>query len=196
MAEELPELLVADADAWRAWLAANHATSRGVWLVLTKKGGTVTALDYEQAVRHALCFGWIDGQARSRDGETSYQRLTPRRPRGRWSAKNVGRVDELERAGLMTPAGRAEVEAAKADGRWEAAYAGPATIEVPADLAEAIAANPAAQAMFDVLTSANRFAMIHRVTGVKRPETRARNIAKQVDMLARGETIYPQKRTP
>lgn len=195
MADELPELLVADADEWRAWLEAHHADAPGVWLVLTKKGGTVTTLGYEQAVRQALCFGWIDGQGRSRDADTSLQRFTPRRARSRWSALNVTRVGELEQAGLMTPAGRAQVDAAKADGRWEAAYAGPAKAEVPADLAEAIAANPDAQAMFDVLTSANRFALIYRVTNAKRAETRARNIAKYVDMLARGETIHPQKRT-
>ena len=167
-----------------------------MWLVLTKKGGDVTALGYEDAVRQALCFGWIDGQGRSRDAATSLQRFTPRRARSRWSALNVRRVGELEQAGLMTPAGAAQVAAAQADGRWDAAYEGPAATTVPDDLAAALAANPDAQAMFDVLTSSNRFAIVYRITSVKRAETRARNIAKYVDMLARGETIYPQKRRP
>ncbi len=196
MAVELPELLVADATAWREWLAANHVEAPGVWLVLHKKGGTTTALTYAAAVEEALCFGWIDGQARSRDAESSLQRMTPRRPRSPWSKVNVERVERLEREGRMQDAGRAQVLAAQADGRWEAAYAGPATAEVPADLLAAVAAVPAAQAWFDVLTSQNRFALTYRINGAKRPETRARNIAKFVDQLSRGELPYPQKRRP
>ncbi|WP_159618595.1 YdeI/OmpD-associated family protein [Ruania rhizosphaerae] len=195
-APPLPELLVSDAAAWREWLIENHDTSPGVWLVLGKKGGNVTTLNYESAVLEALCVGWIDGQAKSRDAETSLQRYTPRRPRSRWSAKNVGRVERLEAEGKMLPAGRAAVEEAKADGRWESAYAGPATAVVPEDLAAAIAANPDAQAMFEVLTSTNRFAMIYRVENVKRQQTRERKIAELVAMLARHETLHPQKRMP
>ncbi|MDQ4489939.1 YdeI/OmpD-associated family protein [Sinomonas sp. ASV486] len=196
MAPELPELLVADAAEWRSWLAENHADSRGVWLVLHKKGGTVTGLQYEPAVLEALCFGWIDGQLRARDAESSAIRFTPRSRTSRWSQSNVDRVGRLEAEGRMTPAGRAAVDAAKSDGRWELAYAGAAAAETPADLAAAIAAVPEAQAMFDVLTSTNRFALIYRTTSVKKPETRARKIAEYVDMLARHETIYPQKRRP
>ncbi|MDQ0260876.1 YdeI family protein [Sinomonas atrocyanea] len=196
MAPELPELVVPDATAWRSWLAENHRESPGVWLVLHKKGGTVTGLAYEPAVLEALCFGWIDGQLRARDAQSSAIRFTPRSPRSRWSQSNVERVGRLEAEGRMTPAGRAAVDAAKADGRWEAAYSGAASAEVPADLAAAIAAVPEAQAMFDVLTSTNRFALIYRTTSVKRPETRARKIAEFVDMLARQETVYPQKRRP
>ncbi|ASN50946.1 YdeI family protein [Sinomonas sp. R1AF57] len=196
MAPELPELLVADAAAWHGWLAAHHAESPGVWLVLTKKGGTVTALQYEDAVLEALCYGWIDGQLRARDAASSAIRFTPRRKGSRWSRSNVERVARLEAEGRMTAAGRAVVDAAKADGRWEAAYGGAATVEVPDDLAAAIAAVPEAQAMFDVLTSTNRFALVYRVTDVKRPETRARKIAEFVAMLARHETPYPQKRRP
>lgn len=196
MAEELVELLLPDVPAWRAWLEENHATSPGVWLVLHKKGGTVTEVVLREAVEEALCFGWIDGQARTRDAESSFIRMTPRRPRSRWSKRNVERVERLEREGRMQPAGRREVEAAKADGRWEAAYAGPASTEVPEDLAAAIAAVPEAQAWFEVLTSANRFAIVQRVTGVKRPETRARNIERYVERLARGDLPYPQKRRP
>jgi len=194
--KELEELIAPDADAWRAWLASHHESAPGVWLAVGKKGGDVTALTRGQAVDEALCFGWIDGQARSRDEGSYWQRMTPRGPRSMWSAINVGHIERLEQAGRMEPAGRAAVEAAKADGRWDAAYAGPATAEVPADLAAAIAADPAAQAMFDVLTSSNRFALIHRLNAVKRAETRTRKIGEFVAMLAREETPYPQKAKP
>ncbi|MCG5443709.1 YdeI/OmpD-associated family protein [Micromonospora sp. NIE79] len=193
---ELDELIVADADALRAWLSANHATSPGVWLALTKKGGTVTTLTWQQAVDEGLCVGWIDGQARKRDEGSSWIRFTPRRPRSSWSQRNVGHVARLEEQGRMLPAGRAAVDAAKADGRWAAAYAPPSEAEVPADLLAAIAADPAAQAMLDVLTKANRFALIHRLNAVKRAETRERKIGEFVAMLARHETFYPQKARP
>ena len=193
---DLEELLVPDAAAWRSWLEEHHADSPGVWLVLTKKGGDVTALNRAAALDEALCFGWIDGQARSRDAATSLQRMTPRTARSRWSQVNVGLIARLESEGRMAPAGRAAVEAAQADGRWDEAYAPPSRAEVPADLLAAIAADPAAQAMFDVLTKANRFAMIHRLGAVKRPETRERKIGEFVAMLARGETFYPQKARP
>ncbi len=196
MAAELEELLLKDAAQWRAWLEAHHAESPGVWLVLHKKGGSVTELDYEAALQEALCFGWIDGQGRRRDGESSYQRMTRRSPKSVWSALNVDRVGRLEAAGRMAPAGRAAVQAAKADGRWEAAYAGSATAVVPADLAAAIAANPRAQAMFDVLTSVNRYALIYRTNGVKQASTREKKIAGFVEMLARYETPYPQAKRP
>ncbi|NPC98225.1 YdeI family protein [Nocardioides sp. zg-DK7169] len=193
---DLKELLVPDAAAWRAWLAEHHASSPGVWLVLTKKGGTATALTRAAALDDALCFGWIDGQARRRDEATSYQRMTPRTPRSRWSQVNVELVARLEAEGRMMPAGRAAVEAARADGRWEAAYAPPSTAEVPEDLAAAIAADPAAQAMYDVLTKTNRYALIHRLGAIKRAETRERRIAEFVAMLARHETLHPQKARP
>jgi uncharacterized protein YdeI (YjbR/CyaY-like superfamily) len=194
--DNLPELLVPDDVAWRNWLLEHHDSAPGVWLVLHKKGGDVTTLGYEQAVCEALCFGWIDGQGRRRDEGSSLQRMTPRSPRSRWSARNVARVGRLEEAGRMHESGRAAVRAAQADGRWEEAYAGPATAVVPDDLAEAIAANPDAQVMFEVLTSTNRFALIHRLGAVKRQETRARKIREFVEMLARHETPYPQKRRP
>ncbi|WP_026547625.1 YdeI/OmpD-associated family protein [Paenarthrobacter nicotinovorans] len=193
---ELPELLVKDGAAWREWLSAHAAESPGVWLILHKKGGSITELDYDAALDEALCFGWIDGQSKSRDDQSYMQRMTPRGRKSIWSARNVGHIARLESEGKMTDAGRAAVAAAKADGRWEAAYAGPADAVVPADLAAAIAAVPEAQAMFDVLTSQNRFALIHRTNGVKRAETRARKIAGFVEMLARHETPYPQKKRP
>ena len=196
MALELEELLVKDAAEWREWLQEHHAESPGVWLVLHKKGGSVTELDYEAALQEALCFGWIDGQGRRRDAESSFQRMTRRGPKSMWSARNVDRIGRLEAAGRMAAAGRAAVESAKADGRWESAYAGPATAVVPADLAAAIAAEPRAQAMFEVLTSVNRYALIYRTNAVKLASTREKKIAGFVAMLARHESPYPQTRRP
>jgi uncharacterized protein YdeI (YjbR/CyaY-like superfamily) len=195
VAEELGELIVADARAWRAWLSKHHDARPGVWLVLAKKGTTdPTSLSYDQALEEALCHGWIDGQVRRRDEATFRQRFTPRRARSAWSKRNVGIVERLLKQKRMHPAGIRAVEAAQADGRWEAAYAGPATIAVPDDLAAALAAEPRAQAMFEILSSQNRYSVLLRIESAKRSETRARRIEKFVAMLARGETIYPQKR--
>ena len=194
MAVELEELLVPDAAAWLAWLADNHASSPGVWLVLTKKGGQVTALDYAAALDEALCHGWIDGQVGRRDEGSMRQRFTPRRARSAWSKRNVEHVARLTAEGRMTPAGQAAVDAAQADGRWQAAYAGAAAAEFPADLAAALAGNQQAQAMWEVLTSQNRYAITYRVGQAKRPETRAKRIEEFVAMLGRGETVHPQKR--
>ena len=194
--ELLPELLVADEVALREWLAQNHETSPGVRLVLGKKGGSDTTLSWAQAVDELLCYGWIDGQAGPRDEGSWTIRITPRGARSSWSQRNVENVGRLEGEGRMRPAGLAAVEAAKADGRWAAAYAGPGTATVPEDLAAAIAAEPEAQRMFDVLTKTNRFALIHRLGAVKRPQTRERKIREFVAMLARHETPYPQKARP
>ena len=189
------ELIVCNAAAWRAWLAEHHAEQDGVWLVLAKKGTVKpTSLTYADALEEALCHGWIDGQVKRR-GETTYkQRFTPRRKRSPWSKRNVGIAERLVMEGRMQPAGHAEIERAKSDGRWDAAYAGPATIDVPEDLAAALAAEPKAQAMFEQLTSQNRYAVLYRVTTCKRAETRRRRIDEFVAMLARGEPPYPQKR--
>jgi uncharacterized protein YdeI (YjbR/CyaY-like superfamily) len=195
VAADIVELVVPDAAAWRAWLDAHHAEPAGVWLRLARKGTTVpTSLVYDDALRAALCYGWIDGQVRRYDAATYRQRFTPRRTRSPWSARNVGIVAELDAAGLMTQAGISEVERAKADGRWAAAYAGPATAEVPADLAAAIEAEPAARATWEILTKQNRYAVTWRVEQAKRPETRQRRIEQFVAMLARGETVHPQRR--
>jgi uncharacterized protein YdeI (YjbR/CyaY-like superfamily) len=195
---ELDELIVADGAARVAAGQPHHVhtTSPGVWLALTRKGGCVTTLTWQQAVDEALCSGWIDGQARKRNEGSSWIRFTPRQPHSVWSQRNVANVARLEVAGLMLPAGRAAVDAAKADGRWTAAYAPPSEAEVPADLRAAIAADPAAQTMFDVLSKTNRFALIGRVNAVKRAETRTRKITEFVAMLARHETIYPQRARP
>jgi uncharacterized protein YdeI (YjbR/CyaY-like superfamily) len=194
---QTPELLVADARAWRSWLSRNHASSTGVRLVLARKGVTEpTRLTYDDALPEALCFGWIDGQLTQRDTATYRVRFTPRRPRSSWSQRNVGLAEQLVAERRMRPAGLAEIERAKADGRWEKAYGGSASIEVPDDLRDAVAASPRAQAMWDVLTRTNRFAVLYRVHEAKRPETRARRIAQYVEMLERGDTPFPQKRKP
>lgn len=194
---DTPELLVADAAAWRGWLAGSHATSTGVRLVLAKKGVTEpTLLTYDDALPEALCFGWIDGQLTRRDDATYCIRFTPRRARSTWSKRNAETVERLTAEGRMHPAGLAQVERAKADGRWERAYGGSASIEVPDDLLAALAASPQARATWDVLTRTNRFAVLYRVQDAKRADTRARRITQYVEMLARGETPYPQRATP
>lgn len=196
MAVDSPELVVEDQLAWRAWLLEQHATSDGVWLVLAKKATTQpTSLTYVQALDEALCQGWIDGQTKRRDEATYFQRFTRRRARSPWSMRNVGHVARLATEDRMQPSGVAEVERAKTDGRWEAAYAGAATIEMPDDLAAALGAQPRATQMFDILTSQNRYAILLRVHSAKRADTRARRIEQYVAMLARGETVYPQRRT-
>lgn len=187
-------MLFADAVEWREWLARNHATATELWIVLTKKSGTATRLDYQSALEEALCFGWIDGQKRSRDSGSFVHRFTPRTRRSAWSARNVEIAQRLIDAGKMEQPGLAAVRAAQEDGRWQRAYAGPASAKVPADLADAVAANPDAKATFEGLTSQNRYALLYRLESVKRPETRSRKIGRFVEMLARGETFHPQKK--
>ena len=184
--------IVPDAAAWRAWLDEHEDASDGVWLVVAKKGTLIpTSLTYAQALDEALCSGWIDGQKRPRDEATFLQRFTPRRPRSIWSQRNIGLVDALVAQGRMRPRGQAEVERARADGRWERAYAGAATAVVPDDLAAALAASPAAAELFARLTAVNRYAVIHRVTTAS-PTARAGRIATLVGRLAEGRTPYPQ----
>jgi uncharacterized protein YdeI (YjbR/CyaY-like superfamily) len=194
---DIPELLVGDAPAWRRWLQRNHSTSKGVWLVLAKKGTMQpTALVYDEALEEAICFGWIDGQLGRRDDETFRRRFTPRNARSPWSQRNVGIAERLLTSGRMHRSGEAEVKKAKEDGRWSTAYAGQAKVEVPDDLASALKANPRARAMFETLTSANRYAILYRIGNAKKVETRRRRIEHFVEMLARGETIHPQSTKP
>jgi uncharacterized protein YdeI (YjbR/CyaY-like superfamily) len=189
-----PTLVVSDVAAFRDWLDANKHTSGGVWLVLAKKNTTEpTSLTYAQALEEALCQGWIDGQKRSRDATTFTQRFTPRRRTSKWSKRNVDIAEGLIADGRMQPSGFVEIEQAKADGRWAAAYSGQAAATVPVDLATALAANAAARKMFASLDGANRYAVLYRIETAKRAETRARRIEQFVEMLARGETIHPQK---
>ena len=192
VSDELPVLTVADGAAWRAWLDEHDGDDCGVWLTLARKGAAApTSLTYDQALEEALCHGWIDGQIRGGDKCSYRQRFTPRAPRSGWSKRNVATAERLIAEGRMRASGFAAVERAKADGRWEAAYAGPASIEVPADLAAALDAHPAARTMFQNLNGRNRYAVLYRIETAKRAETRSRRINQFVAMLARGETIYP-----
>lgn len=190
---ELPELLLKDAAAWRTWLAKHHADHAGVWLVLHKKGGRTTTLTYAEALDEALCFGWIDGQVARRDEESYRQRFTRRRPKSPWSARNTSHVTRLIDAGRMQPAGTAAVAAARADGRWQAAYQGQATMQTPPDLKEALEANRAAAATFETLNAADRYAIVYRLNAVKQSKTRERKLAEYIDMLSRGESIHARK---
>jgi uncharacterized protein YdeI (YjbR/CyaY-like superfamily) len=190
---DLPELLVADAAKWRTWLSGHHSKSQGVWLVLAKKGTKhPTTLSYDTALAEAICFGWIDGQLGRRDSATFRRRFTPRSARSPWSQRNVAIAERLSASGRMHPSGEDEVRQAKVDGRWKAAYAGQARVEAPEDLASALIANPRARAIFQKLTSANRYSILYRIGSAKKAETRARRIEQFVEMLAQGETIHPQ----
>jgi uncharacterized protein YdeI (YjbR/CyaY-like superfamily) len=186
-------LYFTDQDGWRDWLATNFARTEGVRLKLRRKASTLPGVDYMEALEVALCFGWIDGQTNSLDDDFHLQVFSPRRSRSTWSQVNRDRVTRLIAEGRMQPPGLAQIEAAKADGRWDAAYARQSETVVPDDLRQAIDASPSASAMFATLSSQNRFAIVFRTNGVKRAETRAAKIAGYVAMLERGETIYPQK---
>ncbi len=186
---EPPTLAFAGAAEFEAWVADHRDDPVGLWLVIAKKGSDIESVTYAEALQVALCYGWIDGQARKGDDDTSYrQRFCPRRSRSVWSKRNVGYVAELLKAGRMQPEGIREVERAKADGRWARAYDGPAAAEVPADLQAALDAAPAAAEAFARLSSTNRYAILYRVQDAKRDKTRARRIAQFVEMLADGGT--------
>jgi uncharacterized protein YdeI (YjbR/CyaY-like superfamily) len=180
----------ASKQEFEAWLEEHHATADGVWIKYAKKGTGIPTVVYAEALDVALCFGWIDGQAKPID-ETHYmQRFTPRRARSRWSKRNVGKAEALIASGAMRPAGAAEIERAKADGRWDAAYDSPRTSTVPDDLAAELDRNPDAKAFFEGLNATNRYAILYRLQEAKRPETRARRLEKFVGMLKRGETLH------
>jgi uncharacterized protein YdeI (YjbR/CyaY-like superfamily) len=186
----LPIHLFADAAGFATWLAAQPADSPGLWLRLAKKGSGIASLSKAEAIDAALCHGWIDGQLDRYDDASWLIRFTPRKPRSKWSEINRTRALELIAEGLMRPAGIAQVDAAKADGRWDVAYAPASTAEVPADLQAALDASPSAAAFFATLTGANRYAILYRIGAVKRADTRARKIADFVAMLERGETLH------
>ena len=191
MAAALPVLHFESADAWEALLAASHADSPGVWLKIAKKGSGVPSVDYSQALDAALSYGWIDGQKDSHDLTFWLQRFTPRRPASKWSRVNTERAEALIQAGRMRPPGLRQVEMAKADGRWLAAYNSQSTATVPADLDMALKANPRAAAFFATLDRANRYAILYRVADAKRSETRSRRIATFVAMLAEHNKLHP-----
>jgi uncharacterized protein YdeI (YjbR/CyaY-like superfamily) len=187
----LPHLTFASAAEWEAWLEANHDSSEGAWLKIAKKGSGVASVTNAEALDIGLCFGWINGRREALNDDYYLQRYTRRRPGGKWSRINVEKVAELTAAGRMRPAGFAEVERAKADGRWDAAYESPRRMGVPDDLEREFAARPAAREFFESLDSRNRYAILYRLADAKRPETRARRLAKFVAMLETGERIYP-----
>jgi uncharacterized protein YdeI (YjbR/CyaY-like superfamily) len=188
--EEFEIRLFDDPAAFEQWLEANAADSPGLWLKIAKKGAPEPSVTYAEALELALCFGWIDSQKRGLDETHFLQRFTPRRPRGRWSKINREKCEALDAAGALRPAGAAEVAAAKADGRWDAAYEGARTAQVPEDLRAELDANPKAAAFFADLDGANRYAILYRLQEAKRPETRARRLTKFVAMLERGEKIH------
>lgn len=190
MADELPILLFSDQAEMERWLKENGDLSEGIWLKIAKKSAREPSVTYDEAVELGLCFGWIDSQVRRFDDQHYIQRFTPRRPRGRWSKINREKAEALIAAGKMRPAGLAEVEAAKADGRWEAAYEGQRTAKVPADLQRELDANPKAAEFFASLSSANRYAIIYRLEDAKKAETRERRLKKFLAMLERGEKIH------
>jgi uncharacterized protein YdeI (YjbR/CyaY-like superfamily) len=191
IADQLPTLVLGSLADWERWLESWHESAPGVWLALAKRGSAHTTVTYAEALDGALCFGWIDGQKAALDEHLWLQRFTPRRPRSRWSRINRDRAEELERSGRMRPAGAAQIERARADGRWQAAYAGQRTAELPDDLRLALLANPTAREFFDGLDGANRYAILYRIEEAKRPATRAQRIARYVEMLAARERIHP-----
>lgn len=188
--DDLPIMLFVSLAELEDWLEEHHARSDGLWLKIAKKASGVESVSYAEALEVALCFGWIDSQKRGFDEKHFLQRFTPRRPRGKWSRNNRDAAEELIATGKMRPAGLAEVEAAKADGRWQAAYAGQRTAEVPDDLQRELDANPTARESFARLDSANRYAILYRLNDAKKPETRERRLRKFVAMLERGEKIH------
>jgi len=190
MADDLPILLFASKQELKAWLEENHADAEGLWLKIAKKGSGVESVNYAEALELALCFGWIDSQKRGFDEAFFLQRFTPRRPRGKWSQINRTKAEELIAAGAMQPAGLSEVEAAKADGRWDAAYAGQRAATVPEDLKHELDRNKTAGEFFATLDSANRYAILYRLQEAKKPETREKRLRKFIAMLERGEKIH------
>ncbi len=183
--------LFPDQASWEVWLAEHHDSSAGVWLRLAKKGSAVASVSYAEALETALCYGWIDAQKKPESEQAWLQRFTPRRAKSIWSKVNRAKVDALIKSGKMQPAGLAQVEQAKKDGRWEAAYDSPAGATIPGDLQAALDHNAKAKAFFAILDRANRYAVLWRIQTAKKPETRARRITQFVDMLARHEKLHP-----
>jgi uncharacterized protein YdeI (YjbR/CyaY-like superfamily) len=189
-AEELPQIAFASGAEWEAWLEEHHADSPGVAMKIAKKASGVASVVYPEVLDIAICFGWIDGRRNALDDQYFLQRFTPRRARSRWSQINRDKAEALITAGRMRPAGLAEVERAKADGRWAAAYGGQRAMPVPEDLQRELATRPDAAAFFAQLSSQNRYSILYRLHDAKRAETRARRLEKFVAMLEAGETIY------
>jgi uncharacterized protein YdeI (YjbR/CyaY-like superfamily) len=189
--EDLPIRKFASQDAWRKWLAKNHSSSPGIYIQIAKKGSKITSIDVPDALEVALCYGWIDGKRKSLDENYFIQRFTPRTKKSKWSKINRDSASRLIKSGKMRAAGMKEVERAKADGRWAAAYDSPANVTVPPELAAEFKKNPKAKTFFETLNSTNRYAILYRIHDAKRPETRARRIEEFVRMLSAGEKLYP-----
>jgi uncharacterized protein YdeI (YjbR/CyaY-like superfamily) len=187
----LPQLPFASAAEWERWLQENHALTGGVWIKMAKKGAEIESVRYPEVLEGALCFGWIDARREALDERYFLQRFTPRQPRSRWSQINRDTAERLIAEGRMRPAGLEQVERARADGRWDAAYEGQRNSTVPQDLQRELDARPRARAFFAELSSQNRYAILYRLKDAKRPETRARRLAKFVAMLEAGERIHP-----
>jgi uncharacterized protein YdeI (YjbR/CyaY-like superfamily) len=187
---DLPVKAFASQKAFATWLAKNHAKSDGIWVKMAKKDSGIRTVVYAEAVEVALCYGWIDGQARKLDDQYYVQKFTPRRARSRWSKVNRDKATALIASGAMQPAGLAEVERARADGRWDAAYDPPSKAQIPAELETLLAQNAKARKFFETLDSRNRFAILYRIGDAKKPETRQKRAQQFVDMLSRGERIY------
>jgi uncharacterized protein YdeI (YjbR/CyaY-like superfamily) len=188
--KDIPVMSFATQHAWHNWLSKNYTLQTGIWLKIAKKGSGIDSVDRKQALDEALCYGWIDGQALSLDQTYYLQKYTPRRVRSMWSKVNIGKVEALIAEGRMQAQGMAEIERAKADGRWDAAYDPPSTITVPSDLQEALNANPKAKAAFDALNKTNRFAILWRMATVKTPAGRANRMQKILEMLEQGKTFH------
>lgn len=189
-AEELPLLPFATVAEWRKWLKKNHAKVDAIWIQFYKKASGIATVTYQEALDEALCYGWIDGQAKSIDEVSFRQRFGKRRPRSLWSKINVGKVERLTAEGRMQPAGLAEVEAARADGRWAAAYDSPSTSDAPPEFYAQLELNPKAKAFHATLTKQNRYSISFRIQTAKRPETKQRWIERLIAMLERGETFH------
>lgn len=190
LSSEMQLIMFPDAAAFEAWLRENHKTCDGFWMHFAKKGASRVSLSYPEAVDLSLCYGWIDGQAKSIDEETYQQRFTPRRARSIWSKINRTKVEKLIQEGRMQPAGLAEIERAKADGRWEQAYDSPSTAEPPEDFLAELARNPKAGEFYATLNATNRYAILWRLQTAKKPETRRNRLEKILGMLERGEKFH------
>ena len=176
---------------WEKWLADNHATSSGVRLQIAKKGSDKATVSYAEALDIALCYGWIDGQKGALDDQFWLQKFTPRRPKSVWSKINTKKATDLISQGRMQPAGLKEIEAAKRDGRWAAAYESQSTSQIPDDFKAELDKNPKAKAFFDTLNSVNRYAIYYRIQSAKKAETRRARIEKFIAMLNSHEKLYP-----